>query len=270
MQQISRWHDLVESPPIAVTDVHELNQSNDMTATAKPIKQVKDSVIVNTSLHDRIDLDRTQAGRRRRIDTREHSVEIAASATHAAKEFLIQTVETDRNAIKTGVCQWLRIALEERAIGGQREILNIGQCTQARNQRRHILIEERLATRQAQLVHPKTDRDTGNAYDFVMTQPLLPAQELIVLVVGTLGHTVRTTEIALIQQRNTQVAHRPFELIQRFRRCGRLAGRKVGVHGRILHHSSMADKRRQHWVSFAIAHSAKRAKPGDGFVSRPG
>ena len=55
-EQLPRRYDLIESPPIAITNIHKLDESNDVPGPAKVFEQIKYRVIIHTALHNDIDL----------------------------------------------------------------------------------------------------------------------------------------------------------------------------------------------------------------------
>jgi hypothetical protein len=72
-----------------------------------------------------------------------------------------------------------------------------------------VVVEQRFATSQSQLVDTELHRDCRQANNFVMAQALVARQELVVGMKLRFRHAVRATEIATVQQRYAQVLHGP-------------------------------------------------------------
>ena len=196
--------------------------------------QIEDRVIVDPLLHDGIDLDRREARRLGRRDPGQHFVEVAAIAAHRAEHLAIETVEADRDAVQPGGGQPARDRRQQHRIGRQREVFDAVDLAQASDQIVDVLVQQRFPAGQAQLGDAEPHGDPRDAHDLVVAEPLGAREELIVRVILRRGHAVRAAEVALVQQRDSQVAQRPPETVPGIarRRCRRVA------HGVILPESA--------------------------------
>ena len=102
--------------------------------------------------------------------------------------------------MQAGVFQSAGQRREQHAVGRQRQVVNPGQSRETLDERRQILIEQRLAARQANLADAEPGSDAGHSQYFLVGQPLLLLQELVVGMELVLRHAVRAAKIALIEQ----------------------------------------------------------------------
>jgi hypothetical protein len=72
-----------------------------------------------------------------------------------------------------------------------------------------VLVQQRLATRQAHLAHAEPRSHARNLENLVIAEALLLPQKLVVCVEFVLGHAVRAAKIALVEHGDTQVMQRP-------------------------------------------------------------
>ena len=86
-------------------------------------------MIIDSLLHNDIDLDRTQARVLRSLDSCKTLSQFASPATHRTKHLLINAVETNRDAVQSAPLAFRR-RCQQHAVGCQREILNAGQSRQ--------------------------------------------------------------------------------------------------------------------------------------------
>ena len=144
---------------------------------------------------------------------------------HAAEDRVVQRVEADRHALQPGVLQRLRLAREQRAVGGQREVerravgrAQLGQhrrpaprgsCAAAARRRSGGSCARR-ARRTARAVRVISSKLSSDAC----------GRNAVVLVEHFLRHAVAAAEVAAVGHRDAQVAQRPAEACRRSRPVG--------------------------------------------------
>jgi len=157
---------------IAVTDVHVLDEAHDHARTAEVLDQIEHGVIVHTTLHDGVDLDRGELGAPRMLDAIQHFIDAAEAAAHAREYLCIEAVEADGDALEACGLQLARIAREQNAIGRERDVLNARDIAQVTDQVGEIRAQQRLAACQAELAHPELREQPPETHDLLERQPL--------------------------------------------------------------------------------------------------
>ena len=76
-----------------------------MIGSAEVTSHLHDAVFVDSALDHHVDLDRPQARFVRRIDRFEHAVYGEVDIVHGAKDAIVERVEADADAMKTGILQ---------------------------------------------------------------------------------------------------------------------------------------------------------------------
>jgi hypothetical protein len=93
----------------------------------------------------------------RGVDAVQHVGHREVDVVHAPEDGVVQRVQADRDALQAGVAQRLRLARQQRAVGGERDVqrLAVGRAQAASmgDQGFQVLAQQRLATGQPQLAH---------------------------------------------------------------------------------------------------------------------
>ncbi len=76
--------------------------------------------------------------------------------------------------VEARVGQRLGVAGQERAVGGQRDVIDPGQIGQQPDQHGQVAPEQRLAAGQAQLAYAERHEQPGQATDLLERQQLRP------------------------------------------------------------------------------------------------
>ncbi len=205
--------DVGHAPPVAVPDVHVLDEPNDVARTLEVAGDVDHLVIVDPPFHHHVDLHGTQSGRRRRLDAVEDPGHRKPDVVHGLERGIVEGVEADGDAMQSRLGEARRLALEERPVGGHGEIGDLGDRRQESHEVLHVLAEERLASREADLGHSEGDECPGNAFDLLEREQHLPGQELVIAAEHLLGHAIGAAEVAPVGDRDAQIAKRPIERV---------------------------------------------------------
>jgi hypothetical protein len=126
----------------------------------------------------------------------------------------VERVEANRESLQTGLAQGARVARQQAAVGGERQVLDARDAHQARHQFGQPAAQQGLTPGQAQLAHTGLREGTRDALDLVEIQPTRAVADFV-LRIAILRHAVRTAEIAGLDHRNAQVAQRALQPIQR-------------------------------------------------------
>ncbi len=212
--------DQLLAPLVAVTYVHVLDETHDHSRSAEVANEVDRRLIVDASLDDGVDLDRSQIRAARVLDPIEHILDAAKSAAHARKHLRIETVETDRDAFESGCFELGRVLGEQYAVGRQCDVFDVRNRTQVADQVGQVGAQQRLTARQSKLAHSQLHEQAREANRFIERQSRVRTQELVLLVEFLPRHAVGAAEVAAVHYRDAQVAQRPAERIPRRGLCG--------------------------------------------------
>ena len=120
----------------------------------------------SAALHDGVELDAAgEADRLRRLDAAEHVFQCAAAAAHAVEQRGVEGVQAHRDAIQPGVAQVLRMARQQHAVGGHRQIGDAGDTPQPRHQLGQLGPQQWLAAGEAQLAHAERCGDAFEGFE---------------------------------------------------------------------------------------------------------
>jgi hypothetical protein len=232
--ELARGDHHIGTPGIAVAHVHEFDEAHDHGASAEVVHQVEHGVVVHAALHHGVELDRREARRDRSVDALQDLLEGAEAAAHAREELSIQRVQAHRHAIQAVRLQIDRMPGEQHAVGGQGNILDVGNRREIAHQVREVGAQQRLAAREPYLTDPQSGEQPRQTHDLVERQTLLGLQELIVLVELLFRHAIRAAEIAAIHHRDSKVVQASPAPVERDLRA--LDVVNVGVRHRRLDH----------------------------------
>jgi hypothetical protein len=175
--------------------------------TAAVLDERHQFVVVDAADDDRVDLERavhpsrcgdTCVDRGKLIEARERGESIAP-----------QCVEADRDPPQAGGLQRIDLILEQHAVGGQGKVREPRLCGQHAHQRGHVAAEQRLAARQADLVHAEREEDVDERARLFEMEDVLPRQPDVVV----LRHAVLAAQVAAVGNRQPQIAQRARESI---------------------------------------------------------
>ena len=217
-QDLRARHDVVEAPAVAGAHVHVLDEAQAVAAAVEVPRQVDQRVVVDAAAHDGVDLDRRQAGRRRRVDAGQHLRDGRLGVVHGPEDGVVDAVQADGDAVEPRRREVRRLRRQQRAVGRQRD-LQAGQGAQHRDQRRQAAAQQRLAARQAQLAQPASVQLRHDAGDLLEAEDLVAGQELEVGAEDLARHAVAAAEVAAVGDRHAQVAQGASQPIAQRGRC---------------------------------------------------
>ena len=174
-------------------------------------------LVVGAALDHHVDLDALQPGSVRGLDAGQHVGHRKVHIVHAPEHRIVQAVEADSDAVQTRIFQSLRLACQQRAVGGERDVgrraVHSAQFGQLRHQLFQALAQQRLAAGQAYLAHAVRQKHPCQPGDFFKTQQRVVRQVTVILVKHFLGHAVVAAEIAAVGDADAQVAQRAAQRI---------------------------------------------------------
>src|SRR2546428_3328384 len=100
----SGYH-ILHAPAVRRADIHVFDETHDVIGSAEVTSHLHDAVFVDSALDHHVDLDRPQARFVRRIDRFEYAVYGEVDIVHGAKDAIVERVEADADAMKTGILQ---------------------------------------------------------------------------------------------------------------------------------------------------------------------
>src|SRR5262249_12357308 len=189
-------------PDFAVVERHEFDEADARALLAGELGEADRLVVVDAANRHAVDLDRSQAGFDRGVNAVEHLRQFVASGEQR-EAVGRQRVETDREALQSGVFQRFDAAAQEVRVGGHRQVLQAFDSRQPPDQAFQIAAQHRLAARHAQFIDSKADKNLRQAHNLFISQNLrlgLPLHSLF-------GHAIEAAEIAAISDRNAQIAN---------------------------------------------------------------
>ena len=135
----------------------------------------------------------------------QYFVQVTAPATHACEHIFIETIEADRHPLQARICQLRGGSGKQHAVRCQRQVFDGRHVGQSADELRDVFVQQRLTARQSNLADAKAGSRTHHPNYFVISQSLLFLQKLVLGMKFGFRHTIRTTQIALIEQRNAQI-----------------------------------------------------------------
>jgi hypothetical protein len=121
-----------------------------------------------------------------------------------------QRVEADGETLEPCPEQRLGVLLQQHTVGRQREVRDVGERREARDEALEVAAQERLTARQA---HLRDSEVLCGAHDPL---ELLERQEFALREPGVLllGHAVPTPQVAAVRDREPQAAERaPVQIV---------------------------------------------------------
>jgi hypothetical protein len=196
-----------------VSDVHVLDEAQDVPAAAEVARHGEDAVLVQASLDDHVHLDRREPGRGRRLDAREHALDGGLDVVHGAEDLVVEGVEAHGHAPQSGGGERVRLLRQEGAVRRHRQV-EPGDAREHLDEPLHLPAHERLPAREPDLLDAVGDEEAGEAFDLFERQELAPLEKLEVAAVDLLRHAVDAAEVAPVGDRDAQVAQGPLEAVE--------------------------------------------------------
>jgi hypothetical protein len=177
-------------------------------------QQVHQGVVVDATLHHRVELDRRQAGAARVLDAIEHFGDSAESAAHFREHVRVERVEAHRDAIETRGLELAGVLGQQHAVGGERDVLDAVDRREVADEVRQVRAQQRLAASDADLPDAGAHEYTRELQQLGEVQTLAGFQEAVRVVEGFARHAVRAAEIATIHDRDAQVVDGPAQGVE--------------------------------------------------------
>ena len=175
--QLGAGQNLVGAPGAVAVERHELDEPHLVVARARQLAEAEDLVLGEVAHRDRVDLDRPDA--LVRGDRREPAQDLwqRVAAGDLVEAVAGQRVDRDVDPVDAGVDERRRIALEQVAVGGQREVVDSLDRAQHRDQARELAARQRLAAGQPHVGDPEPGEERDQALDLLEARgpPSAPA-----------------------------------------------------------------------------------------------
>ena len=150
---------------VLVADGHVFDKTQvDRAVNSKP--REGRHILVEPADHHAVDLNRLESPSKRRIDAG-HGLLKPAQARDLSKECGVERVERNVDAVEHGVFELRRQLGQQRAVGGERDILDLRDRTDVANERDNAAADQRLATRQAHTANALPRHQAHKASDFL-------------------------------------------------------------------------------------------------------
>ncbi len=199
----------VARPAGGAADVHVLDEADLGAPRLRPLDERDELVVVDAADHDRVDLERCEAGPRRGLDAAQHARQLV-EAGELLEPVGPQRVEADRDPVEARRAQGGRVLLEQHAVGRHREVVQPRLAGEDLDERGQVVAHERLAARQADAVDAERAEDVGEPADLFELEQVRAGKPHVVL----LGHAVVAAQVAAVRHREAEVAERAAEAVR--------------------------------------------------------
>ena len=113
---------MLHFPAVGVAHVHEFDEAQNMAAALEVARHVDHALVVDAAFDHHVDLERPQAHAIGFLDALQNLGHRKIDIVHRAEYRVVERIQADGDAVQTGVFQGLGFLLEQRAVGGEREI----------------------------------------------------------------------------------------------------------------------------------------------------
>jgi hypothetical protein len=204
---------------------------------SRELGQLHQTVVVDAAFDHRVELDRPEAGVEGGGDAVQHPPQRHADVVHRREHRLVQGVQAHRHPCQAGGAQPVRLAGQQRAVGGQRQVGDALDLTEHGHQRVELAAQQRLPAGQPDLGHPQRRGGADHPGDLLERQDLGAGEERVAAAEDLLGHAVRAAEVAPIGDRDAQIPQPTTKAIHRRILPRRGVGGAIGrTGGRQLFH----------------------------------
>jgi hypothetical protein len=235
LHDLRRWDHVVHAPAVGGAHVHELDEAHDVAGAAEMARHVHDVVVVHAALDHHVHLDGCQARGGRGVDAFEHLGHRKIRVVHRAESGIVEGIEADGDAIEPRVLQGPRVRLQCGPVGGEREV-HVGQgFPQHGDEAVDALAQQRLTTREADLLRAQPVEDARHAHHLLEAEELRVGQEAVVRVEHFPRHAIGAAEIAAVRHRDAQVVQRAAAHVHGHRARGGACARGYRHRGAYAH-----------------------------------
>ena len=165
-------HDLRALPRVLCVQRHVLDEPHLVAGLARPPCEVDDLVVVRAADHDRVDLDRHEAGRLRGPDPGEDLVERVAPR-HLGEAVLQQRIARDRRAVHAGRGQRRGEAVEQQPVRRDRDVELRADRAEHLDELREVGADRRLPAGHLEPADPEPDEQSQQPGELLERQDLL-------------------------------------------------------------------------------------------------
>ncbi len=144
---------------------------------------------------------------------RHHDRAGIAPAAHYPEYIVIEAVDTDVDAVQTGLAERGDLFLQQYTVGRQGQIVDALDLRQSSHQFRKVGAQQRLAAGEPDLVRAIGDEQSGQTIDLLKRKPRRARQERVMLRKFVGGHAVGAAEVTAVDHRYPQIPDRPAEFI---------------------------------------------------------
>ena len=218
--------DAGEVPVVAVADVHEFDEADDVGGAFELAGEVDEGVVVDAALDDAVHLEGIEAGGGGGVDSLKDGIRGVVAAVHFPEDLVVETVDADGETVEAGVLEIAGVAGEEVAVGGESQIFETFDFDQFTDDVGDVAAEEGFTSGEANLLDAEPDEKPGDALDFLEGEDVLAGEEFVVFAEYFGGHAVGTAEVATVGEGDAEIAQGAAEGIsQRWVHAARLIGR---------------------------------------------
>src|SRR5690606_17851133 len=111
---------------------------------------------------------------------------------------VVERVEAHGDPVEAGFGEGVRLAGQERPVGGQSEVVDAGDLRQHGDELFDAFAKQRLASRQSDLPDSPVDEQASDAGDLLEGEEKVPGKELVVATEDLLRHAVGAAEVATV------------------------------------------------------------------------
>ena len=147
------------------------------------------------------------------LDTLQHLRGAEAAPVHHAEHLVVQAVQADGHSHQPGRLQRLGLPRQQVTVGRHGQVFEPRDCRETGDQLLHLVADQRLAARNADLLRAQADEDARDPLHLLEGQQLGLGQELVPLAEYLRRHAVGAAEVAPVGDRYADVAEGPAERV---------------------------------------------------------
>ena len=142
---------------------HVFDEAHDVAALSEVAGEVNEGVVVDSFLHDGVDLDWAETGGFGGGDAFEDAPDAEAASVHLAEYGVVERVEAHGDAVQAGVAERGRLLRQQVGVGGHGEVANAVDVRKHRHKLLYLGAYQRLAAGETHLDDAKLREDASQA-----------------------------------------------------------------------------------------------------------